>query len=348
MASYEKRANGWTVRFDEYVDGKRVKKRLSGFDTKKSAQIALQKYQIQHETVSATTNTKYTFAFITDAYLADKAMNDKPSTISTARCSINKNILPTFGNRDISQITPLEITNWLNSLTQATSYKHQLRGLVNCIFNYAERMYNIKNPMPKVSKIRNIEPKREMQIWTPEEFHRFEEAIENPIYRLYFKLLFIAGCRRGEAQALTWNDVNDLSITISKTFSNKAKQGTWCVQSPKTRGSYRTIAMPKSFMNELESIHTHDGYIFSYDGKAPITTTPFERAFKNGIAKSGVKPIRVHDLRHSCVSYLISLDFPILAISKRLGHENIAMTLNTYSHLMPKEKDRLATAFDNF
>ena len=66
----------------------------------------------------------------------------------------------------------------------------------------------------------------------------------------------------------------------------------------------------------------------------------FRKAFENAIKISGVKRIRIHDLRHSHASMLINLGMPINMVSKRLGHENIQTTLDTYTHLYEsKEKE---------
>lgn len=63
--------------------------------------------------------------------------------------------------------------------------------------------------------------------------------------------------------------------------------------------------------------------------------------------KSGVKPIRVHDLRHSHASLLIELGFTPLAISERLGHEKVQTTLNTYSHLYPNKDNMIANKLND-
>ena len=63
---------------------------------------------------------------------------------------------------------------------------------------------------------------------------------------------------------------------------------------------------------------------------------------QKGIAESGVKTIRIHDLRHSHASLLVEMGFTPLEIAERLGHERIETTLNTYSHLYPDKQDRLA------
>ena len=67
-----------------------------------------------------------------------------------------------------------------------------------------------------------------------------------------------------------------------------------------------------------------------------------------GIKLSGIKKIRIHDLRHSHASLLIELGFTPKEIAERLGHENIETTLNTYSHLYPNKQERMADRLESF
>ena len=72
----------------------------------------------------------------------------------------------------------------------------------------------------------------------------------------------------------------------------------------------------------------------------PYAISSIRKAFENGIKKSGVKRIRIHDLRHSHASMLVNMGMPINMISKRLGHENVQTTLDIYTHLYEsKEKE---------
>ena len=92
-------------------------------------------------------------------------------------------------------------------------------------------------------------------------------------------------------------------------------------------------------MLELKKIY-RKGYLFG--GDSPLTRTTIDRYFNEGIKKSGVKKIRMHDLRHSHASLLVEMGFQPLAIAERLGHEKIETTLNTYSHLYPNKQAELA------
>ena len=62
---------------------------------------------------------------------------------------------------------------------------------------------------------------------------------------------------------------------------------------------------------------------------------------ERGCKKSGVKRIRVHDVRHSHASLLVEMEVSVLYISERLGHEDIQTTLETYAHLYPHKNEQI-------
>ena len=78
-----------------------------------------------------------------------------------------------------------------------------------------------------------------------------------------------------------------------------------------------------------------------------VTKSHLEKEIKRGAGIAGLKPIRVHDLRHSHVSILISRGINIGVIAKRLGHESIRTTLNTYAHIFDEDARKVAEILDN-
>ena len=86
---------------------------------------------------------------------------------------------------------------------------------------------------------------------------------------------------------------------------------------------------------------------FVFGEKKPLPSTTVDRKFQRAIEKAGVKRIRVHDLRHSCASYLLSELISIVGVSRYLGHKDVKETLNTYSHLMPDDQTRILYTLNN-
>ena len=357
MASYEqnKKSKLWSVRFRETNNGQEHHKRLSGYKTKREAQTAYIEYQAKAK--QQTTNEppeRPLFTDIVERYLEHSKGRMKEGTIYDLQLKIQKHILPFFGDRYIDEIKPVDILSWQRSIDgYSYSYKSGLRSCLGSIYKYADRYHDIKNIMNKVEPFRNMEPPQEMQCWTKEEFLQFLSACEGEIYKTYFYLLYITGCRKGEILALTWNDI-DLSqntISINKNITKKAEQVGWAVTTTKNKSSNRIIdispknsAVLKKYKAWQKEHYKNTSFLFC--GDRPIPMTNIGRYFEKAIAKSGVKKIRIHDLRHSCASLLISKGVSIVAVSRRLGHKNIEQTLNTYSHMMPEDNQKILQIFE--
>jgi integrase len=225
---------------------------------------------------------------------------------------------------------------------------------MSSIYKYGARYYDIPDIMNKVDRPRDTSPQKEMSIWTPSEFQRFIAEVDNT-YRLYFSFLYVSGCRRGEALALTWDDIDARSVRINKSVTTKTSSAAYLVTTPKNKGSIRKITVPEFIIDQLNAHREQQQSelgeawmpsLFVFGGVRPLPTTSADRAFKKAIEHAGVKPIRIHDLRHSCASLLISKGISIVAVSRQLGHKNVEQTLNTYSHMMPDDTTMIYNALD--
>lgn len=370
MPSYEQNKNSklWSVRFREPDEnGIDHQRRLSGFKTKKAAQYGYEDYcrtrddakaaeEAQRAKESPALPDDMLFETLTELYFKFKEGRVKYSTYYSTHSRVYAKLVPYFKGMKMKDIKPITILDWqkktFGDLSYATTSK--LMEALGAIYKYGEKYHDITNIMHKVDKPRNMAPKKEMQFWTPEEFNKFYTAAESETYRLFFLTLYTMGLRRGECEALMWGDVNfsRSSLRISKSITNKTKQSGWEITTPKNVGSNRTVTMPPFLCNMLKEYkkqrpeYTGDTD-FVFGGSRPLAPTSTDRYFKNTIAKAEVKQIRIHDLRHSCASLLISKGVSIVGVSHHLGHTDVEQTLNTYSHLMPDDKQRIASELQN-
>lgn len=118
------------------------------------------------------------------------------------------------------------------------------------------------------------------------------------------------------------------------------------ITEPKTPKSKRVIAIPQFLAVDLQDYVNSMYGVQGEDRLFPITKYYLEHEMQRGIKESGVKRIRIHDLRHSHASLLVEMGFSPLEIANRLGHEKIETTLNTYSHLYPDKQEQLADRLD--
>ena len=245
-----------------------------------------------------------------------------------------------FYDAPIDSITKKDLVEWRNSLASldyATRTLNTTIQYVRSVFKYANDVYDISNPAVflKPLKMSNEEIMKEMDVWTPEEFNRFIECVELPIYRLFFITLFWTGMRKGEAIALQKSDYQDGWLFIHATQEQRSEG----LRPTKTKQS-RKIRVDDVLAAKLEELAERPGsYLFG--DEAGLSPTMIQKQFDAAVTRSGVKRIRIHDMRHSHATWLINNGVNVVAVSKRLGHANVNQTLKTYTHLLQDSDDKL-------
>lgn len=180
-----------------------------------------------------------------------------------------------------------------------------------------------------------------MKFWTKDEYLRFaEEVMDKPGSFAIFELLYWCGIREGEALALMPEDFDFGKglLKIAKSYQRIDRQDV--ITSPKTAKSVRTVTMPDFVAEELSEYIELEGY---EEGERifPFCKSYLYHEMGRGCKASGVKRIRVHDLRYSHVSLLIEMGFSVVAIADRVGHESTDITFR-YAHLFPNTQGDMA------
>ena len=273
----------------------------------------------------------------------------KASTLRSRKYMLSTHVLPYFKDQVVSEITPEDITHWQNwilSKDLSESYQKSLNIYLKAIFSYAVDFLGLsKNPCTK--PIGRNKRKR-IDFWTPEEYKQFAESIKDNVqYYTLFEILYYTGMRIGEAQALTFGDIDmeEKVIHITKTyFKPNGEPGV--LQTAKTECSCRDVDIPDFLVDEIKEYKSHI-YAPTDDMRLFQRELSVIRAyFKNHIKKCSVKDIRIHDLRHSHASVLINLGANPVLVAERLGHESASITLDTYSHLFPKAQSDIVAKIE--
>lgn len=340
--------NTWLFRV--YVDNKFGNKKQickSGFKTKREAKEAESKFL----TESQREYSDLTFQELYDIFIISKRQNLKSQSIRSIVSRYNTHILPYFRDYKISKIDNKAYLEWKDIiLKKGFTYKYNssLHGAVVGILNYAMSFYDLeKNIASKVGNFSRKEYIEKINFWTYEEFIKFINNVDDDLYSALYKTLYYTGMRLGECLALNWHDIRDDCIDISKTLARGKNNGNYMINTPKTRKSIRQIKLDEETINTLIKLKVYyqsfvgfedDWFVFG--GICPLSQTTITRKKDEYCIKANVKRIKAHDLRHSHASLLLSKGIPITVISKRLGHSDITMTLNTYSHLIPEDEDK--------
>jgi len=174
------------------------------------------------------------------------------------------------------------------------------------------------------------------------QYLRFADAMmDKPLSYYAFEILYWCGIRVGELLALTPSDFDFPRSTVSISKSYQRLNGEDVITDPKTEKGNRIIKMPEFLKEEMQE------YIQSLYGAGAqdrifeITKSYLHHEMDRGCKATGVKRIRIHDLRHSHVSLLIEMGFSAVAIADRVGHESIDITYR-YAHLFPSKQTEMA------
>lgn len=285
-----------------------------------------------------------TFQTLYDLYSEDLKARAKESTCRSQLSLIRNHILPYWGKRKINDITAADVRKWQTEL-QKTALAPYTQYIVNCylssIFNFAMRFYNLpSNPCRMVKTIGKVS--RSLDFWTLDEFKLFIATVEDSILKTAFLTLFYTGMRCGELLALTVKDFDAINktLTVCGTFHRFNRTDT--ITEPKTDNSNRCITVPDFLVTEIQSVIDRiyepdpDDRIFQ-----TVTSSRLYTAIKKGTAATGIKKIRVHDIRHSHVSLLIDMEFPPILIAERIG-DTVEMVNRIYGHLYPNRHREVA------
>ena len=348
MPAYKDPKGKWyvSVYYDNW-QGIRTRKLKRGFATRKEAleweRIFLMKGK---------GDLDMSFGAFVELYKTDLKDRLKLNTWIMKESVIDQKILPFFKEKKMNDIRPSDIIAWQNTMMSfkdengkaySSTYLKTIHNQLSAIFNHAVKFYELKsNPAAKVGNM-GKEKTKEMLFWTKPEYVKFSEAMmDKPISFYAFEMLYWCGLRLGELLALTSEDFDFEKKIVRVTKSYQRINGQDIVTDPKTPKSNRVIQMPDFLADEIKEYLES---LYGYDPKEqifPITKSFLHHEMNRGCKETGVKRIRIHDLRHSHVSLLIDLGFSAVAIADRVGHESIDITYR-YAHLFPTTQKEIAS-----
>ncbi|HAP3771987.1 TPA: site-specific integrase [Enterococcus faecalis] len=371
-----KKENGYFVDVSLGIDpisGKQRRKRIT-VSTKKEAQQIESKYlRLYHEN-KLITNSDLNLKDIFEIYEEKYTQNLKPSYKQTQKRIFKNYIEPYFKNTQIKLIKKQQIYDFQQFLlTSKPKRKDSLSNkTINMIIIHLQKLFNVaikegltyENPCNQIDKLKV--QKKEIDFWTLDEFTTFISHIDKtkPFLKVFYQFAFFTGMRAGEMIALTWNDIDFYNQTVRINKSAKLINGNYVTTTPKTESSNRYITVntkiiemlkkwqeiqPKLLVDNFQNIDSDKLLVFQYSEKHP-SSDYYSKQIKKIIKKNNLnlKPIRLHDFRHSHVALLIHNNEKNTTIKERLGHSSITTTIDTYGHLYPNSQKSMSDKFDNY
>ena len=341
MAVYQDKNNKWMASISYYYKGKRRHTIKRGFNSKREAS----RYELEfkdHLTDNTVTKSA-TFHDAVNSFLREKSTNRKKSTTDEIERICNKYFASLF-NTNINKLQFSDfqqIKDQLIELDLAVSYKNKILTILKGLSNYISLHYDSQYIADRITKFRSNKVKEETKVWTLEEFNLFISYVDKEIYRDLFTILLNTGARIGEMRALYKSDYKDHYLLINKSLRH-AKDG---ITTPKTPYSNRRIKLDPLTENIILKYTVQKGK-YMLGNETPLAESTVGRAFRHYIARiqknhPDFPTIRLHDLRHSHATILINNGANIVAVSKRLGHASVDITLKIYTHLLNESESNL-------
>ena len=311
------------------------------------------------------------FVLIAKDYFDNLSQVRKESTIFSYKNLYHKNIKPYFEEKNINEIKIEDIRKWkelLQTKKLKITYLNKCYNLLKCILDYAMKYYNLESNVVSICgrfEERNdkiIPDNEKIRYINFQQYNEFISVIDDILWKTFFVFLYYTGVRKGEAIALTWNDIDffNNTILINKTLYTKIK-GKITITSTKNNKN-RKIKMSKTLKEQLLQYRNHmkqytdfseKWFVFGGPSYLPLTT--IDRYKHKYFEISGINEITIHEFRHSHVSLLINEYLKsgqtdtakfFLMMADRMGH-SVRVMQDTYMHLFPTIQDEIVNLLDN-
>lgn len=343
MASIYKRGKTWAYKVYYYDNGKQKAVSKSGFKTKAEAKDAS---VIRENEMLQGKNFSKERTFLAD-YMENWRKLYKENVISPKtlqQIRIVTNYVKENYNLMLKDITHENYQEFLNKVAEnhAKETVKKYHTYVKAALKYAIRT-NILSVNPAEGAIlKGVESKtkkEELKFLSLDEFKALEEALVKDIradYTTRYIILFsmYTGARFGECLGLTWDcvDFENEKIKIEKgfdyQFTNDFTEG-------KTKSSKRTIDVSQKILTLLDELPRTKNVVFER-----VSNNAVNKSLQKALLRAGIKKkVTFHALRHTHASILLSKGVQLLTVSKRLGHADPNITLQTYAHILDEMKD---------
>ena len=370
--SYRKRqrtdgSHYWQITIElpkDPITGKRVRKYKSVEGTKKDAERAMHEYIRELEKGYYVTDSKITISEWIDTWLEVYITpNVSPTTLSRYQGMIKRYIKPIIGHMKVQQLNTLAVQAWVNGLKispssgkpmAAATVKHAYHVLKGCMDKAV--LAGIVPRSPCVGIMLPKGQKKAAIIYDELQIKQLIAAAKGTEMELVIDMELCLGLRRGELLGLWWQDIDWEKKQIHIVRNRVVVNGKSVVKEPKTENSVRTIDMPDQLVQKLKlhqwacranqqklgKAYTESDYIIVHPDGKPIYPEYLSQMLTKLQKKANLPQCRFHDLRHLCATIMLLQGVNVKVAQERLGHKDIATTMNIYSHVLPSSAKEAA------
>lgn len=258
-------------------------------------------------------------------------------------------VLPYFKNKNLEEITKLDIVCWQNKILEKKYSNNYNEALYNCFsgfYNYCVSMsYVLDNLILKVEKFPKKIESNKYDYYNLREFRKFRKNLDSYVYKQFFNMIFFYGSRPGETMAFRFCDLNGKELKLEHTLQRKGKRE---LDTPKNKSSVRTLNLNlimrfriwilKCWYLKVYGDFNENYFIFG--GKIPLAPTTVDRYLTKACEKAKLRKITPHQFRHSYASNKIHKGVPIDIVSVNMGHSKVSTTVDIYLHAKRKNIEK--------
>ena len=366
MSIYRKNQR-WYVQVDVPAgpNGKRRRRSVGGFRTKREAKAAeAEALRRIRDGVLVEPSRLTVGAYLTELWLPSMASQVRATTLGGYRHNVRAYIVPRLGDILLQRLSTARVGAFYGELVASGGQKGRPLSPKTVRYVHTTLRRALRDAVADGLVVRNVaaqaRPPRarrvEMHTWTAAEVGAFLASVRED--RLYAAWLLLAtlGLRRGELLGLRWPDVDLTSGRIAIRNTLVMVDGKPAMAEPKTAKGRRSLTLAPQVLEAVRvhrahqaaerlswgADYTDSGLVVTTEDGRPMHPESLSSLFVRQAKRAGLSPIRLHDLRHSVASILLAKGVHPKVVSEQLGHATIALTLDTYSHVIPSLQQEAA------
>jgi integrase len=260
----------------------------------------------------------------------------KEKTLKSYEQMARVNILPYVGDIQVNNLTPEDVEKMMNKLQDRGLSKRTIEYacliLSRCL-NWAKKRGKADDNPVKLVRMPKVE-RYKVTPFEPEQARRLLKEIRGHRLEVLYRVAFALGLRRGELLSLEWRDINFISRTLT-------------IRAGKTECAARTLPLPprlsmalrehqerQSRERQTEPKWKEHGLVFPSKHGTPINPNNLRRHYKQALEQAGLPDKRIHDIRHSCIAFLIAEGASLTIIKEIAGHVSASFTSDMYGYLL--------------
>lgn len=276
----------------------------------------------------------------------------RPSTYRAYETYVRLHLVPALGNKRLDRLSPSDVRMFVAGRQAAglsSRTVQQLHAILRAALQHAVREDVIPRNVAKLVQVPAAQRIEVRPLSVAETRILLSAARSERLYALCVVLLAV-GLRRGEVLGLRWVDIDLDGRTLRVRQTLQRAAGKLHFVPPKTVRSARTVPLPAVCVSALQEHHTkqeaerrkagdswqESGLVFTTAIGTPLEPRNVNRWFKALCGRAEVRPIRLHDLRHTCATFLLTQGVPARVVMEILGHSAINVTMNIYAHVLPE------------